>query len=135
MTKAQIIKETVDFYAVDPDARRSVLRDSQGYLESCLYNGPNNTHCGLGRCLTLKALELIGENKTLNKASTDGLVRNLQVNELDDLIQEQYKGHSIGFWTHIQQLHDGDRYWDKTGLSERGISNVTHLCSLYSILI
>ena len=39
---------------------------------------------------------------------------------IDNLLKEEYKGHSLSFWQEIQKFHDNDNNWDNQGLSEFG---------------
>jgi hypothetical protein len=113
MTKQEIVSETVEFYSQNPTENRAVTGST------CSYNGDNGTHCAFGRCM-LPEYKNQGDNLKGNKGTTlRDLPMLLEVNSLDSLLEEKYRGHDESFWVQMQKLHDSNRYWDD-GLSEVG---------------
>jgi hypothetical protein len=131
--KAEILKETIEFYGADPINRRSVVRNEAGTILGCLYNGPNGTHCGVGRCLKPEILQKIGFDTisgTDNKSTVSTLMDNYS-----NIFKEEYSGHDLFFWHHIQSLHDSDINWNTKGLTETGKTRVQGICNLFNIPI
>lgn len=111
-SKLDIINETANFYtsknrAVDPP--------------NCLYVTDDGKRCAVGRCL----------KEDLDVKDLDGDVRDLiiefNVPDIDDLLQEEYKGHSENFWLEIQGFHDLSRIWNEEGLTEYGYLQLEQL--------
>lgn len=112
MTKEEILDETVAFYSVD--TRLRAMEDS-----GCKYNTNDGRHCAIGRCLKpiyhAQGTLILGNGVALERfLSKNGL-------ELDDMLEEKYRGHSIAFWGQVQALHDTSSFWGlETGLSSVG---------------
>ena len=124
MTKIEIINETVAFYSEDPK-RRSVNQ-----YGACVYNGENDTHCAVGRCF-LTEIKDQGENYIYNAEVGIGDFKHRDIN-LDDLLEEKYKGHVILFWQKLQSFHDYDLNFNKTGLTDTGRKEVKNLLTLFA---
>lgn len=105
-TETEIIIETLQHYS-DP-ANRAITRDAHGNM-ICLYTARNEdvTHCAVGRCMTEKALSEIGS--TIDSAT--GIADAYGGGSLENLLQEEYRGHPLDFWGTLQTLHDTDRLW------------------------
>jgi hypothetical protein len=43
---------------------------------------------------------------------------------IDHIFQDRYKGCSFEFWDWLQFLHDSERNWNETGLSDMGKKKV-----------
>lgn len=101
-TQTEIVIETIQFYLADPAARRA---KRAGY--SCHYAMPlePNRRCAVGRCMTEEAIKKFG--------SYIGGVSQLNKDHgpLDNLLREEYCGHSQELWSNLQTLHDVDCYW------------------------
>jgi len=110
MTKKEIIIETVNHYSPNPQQLRSK------FGISCLYNGANNTHCAVGRCMLTKYKKQ-GKNLGFNTNSVHYIK---PINSIDDILLPKYRGHSVDFWGDLQKLHDTDGFWLDNGLSEHG---------------
>lgn len=93
LTKQQIIQETIDFYTEDPS---QVAKVTGG---SCLYETKDGRHCAVGRCMTKVP------GKLINQVCAVDAIGMLEI-KLEDQLKEQYRGHSITFWTKLQELHD-----------------------------
>lgn len=105
-TETEIIIETLQHYS-DP-ANRATTRDAHGNM-ICLYTARKEdiTHCAVGRCMTEKALSEIGSAVD----SATGIADAYGGGSLENLLQEEYRGHPLGFWETLQALHDTDRFW------------------------
>jgi len=89
MTKQEIIEETVEYYKNNPFGYNSAG-------SKCVYYGSNEQMCAVGRCMInpklygdkdLSAFTLLEENS-------------------DNILKEEYRGHSSDFWNHLQAFHD-----------------------------
>ena len=131
MKKVDIINETIKFYSKDPSRRSTKAK-------KCLYKGPNDKRCAFGRCMTEEALKLIDEktNGQLLSFLIDTLSYNSDdIKELDDIVQDKYKGHDIEFWKDLQLLHDDELNWntdENKGLSMVGKREAKELITEYS---
>ena len=99
----QILKETVDFYAKDPDSRRSITADGD-----CMYTW-GNTHCAVGRYLKPEnQREDWYENgnsvNELMEGSDDGC-------NIDWCLRDDVKGLDADFWRNLQDFHDSHSCW------------------------
>jgi len=104
----QILDETIEFYSNDPD-QRSVGK----------YNSPDLKHCAVGRCL-LTDLKEKGTSLVGNDLDLLNLVCKNELENLDQVLLPEYRGHSMLFWEDLQNLHDSDLYWTDSGLSSVG---------------
>ena len=126
MTKKEIVEETLAYYEKDPE-RRAIHPETK----ECMYNlkdkgilGEWNgkyKHCAVGRCLD-KKYKMEGEALPGNSGvdSVDVTVLANKISDaysikteikFDDLLDPKYKGHEIGFWKELQQLHDRENLW------------------------
>ena len=118
-----ILKDTVDYYNVDPANRRCVTDDGD-----CMYTWGKN-HCAVGRFL--KDEYINDENWSYNN--------NMAVLELeeyadskciDEFLVDSVHGLESNFWARLQDIHDTVGYWEefhehidgrrKYGLTDRG---------------
>ena len=106
-TKKQIIDETFNFYNKNPKKRRAV-KDYGDKEPGCVYNGPGDTHCAIGR-LFIDEYKNQGENLEHNSLGVASL-ESYNV-KLDLMLKPSYSGHSLHFWIDIQSLHDDENYW------------------------
>ena len=101
----KILKDTRDYYAEDPDGRRSI--DDDG---SCNYTWGEN-HCAVGRYLKP---EFQRETWSSNGDSVNQLCE-----EYDDasecgfdwVLREEVHGLDADFWRDLQDFHDCRRNW------------------------
>lgn len=127
LTMVEIIEETVKFYG-DDTMRRSFRGKSDKVGDGvCAYNGINDTHCGVGRCLTQAALTRDLDEG--NSSSVGGVWSNIEALDLD--LQPQYRGHTMVFWEAVQRLHDEDAYWNSDGITEIGQRKALGLMSRF----
>lgn len=126
LTKLEILNETIAFYNGD------VKRRSK-FAGKCVYNGVNGEHCAIGRCMLLvfqkQGLDLKGN---LGHGFKSLASRNYVA--VDDMLQEQYRGHEYEFWADLQELHDNDSYWDNAGLNAKGEEFTTEICKKYKLV-
>lgn len=108
MRAGQIILETARAYTIDT---RAYAPD----IGSCTYyDSTTGRMCAVGRCMIdPKPYESI-------EGAPDEVVHAAGATVLDELLLPKYRGHNEEFWDALQLLHDQDRYWDTTGLSEGG---------------
>lgn len=125
LTKLEILNETVDFYSADPK-RRSYCEDY-----GCTYNGKNDTHCAVGRCL-LPEYQKQGTELKGNTATIAVLEKSNGI-DFDALLQEKYRGHEMGFWKRLQILHDESSNWNKSGISFEGELAVNKIIEVFEL--
>lgn len=109
-TKVEIIEETANFYNINNRA----FDEDFGY---CMYNIPKNgKQCALGRCL----VDSQDFNKQFGSASLVSIIERRKIS-LDNYLKEEYRGHSISFWSDLQLFHDSKSHWNETGLTLKGL--------------
>jgi hypothetical protein len=103
LTKIQIIEETIDYYKKH---NRSVLNNNK-----CCYLDKNGNICAHSRCIDPSyRMKFATEFATENAAFV--------IQQYGDIIHlERYRGHSIEFWSDIQQLHDHKINWQPSTIS------------------
>lgn len=125
LTKLEILNETISFYGEDPKRRAINFHEEDG--NTCLYNTNDGRHCAVGRCFT-DEIKALGESFKENKmTSADNL------NDLESLLQDKYKGHEVRFWHELQKLHDECSYWGDKGLSIVGEVRVNSIKEQFGI--
>lgn len=112
LTWEEIVNETVEYYKTHP---RSL--DQGG--EYCLYKGPNGACCAFSRCC-VAGIDFSDYEK--------GPASNVLRDNGEEVLQEQYRGHSPGQWNILQQLHDSSSHWDnkKDGTRELSAAGVCY---------
>ena len=119
MNKSEILNETIAFYGKDKNRRAEVSG-------SCSYVTDDGRNCALGRCLLPRLRTKKGFNTSkydLDNGDTVWGINNKV--KLDVILSKKYRGHSVLFWTQIQELHDDEYNWsDSGGLSDRGQGKV-----------
>ena len=111
-TKVEIIKETMKFYS--KDVSRRALDDKGG----CFYK-LGEKMCAVGRCMNEKAV-----------FNFNGSIINYPEN-IENHLKDEYKGHSINFWTDLQSFHDNPDYWDINGITKEGKMYYKVLLEIY----
>ena len=127
LSKLEIQTSLVDFYSADPYTRR--CQDDAG---TAVYNGRNGKHCAIGQCMTEK-YQSKGRGMHYNTGTLDEIVEYFEEKTFDDMLQEQFRGHEIDFWEHVQNLHDRDVHWTETGISEAGLNKVKQIHNLFNL--
>ena len=105
-----ILKDTRDYYAADPDNRRSITKDG-----ACQYTW-GNTHCAVGRYLRE---EYQVDNWQCNSESVNQLCE-VSPNEwnIDWVLRDEVHGIDPDFWKDLQDFHDGRQHWITTNHSD-----------------
>ena len=149
-TALSIILETAAFYTADP-SRRALFRGIKGAtgilkdVEDPNYNSgsceylvkENGNMCAVGRC-ALDAAKLqedfggddvfgISGKSAENENQGEYDENDETINHLDSLLKPEYRGHSLHFWSELQNFHDNSSYWNKEGLTERGRDRLIEL--------
>lgn len=117
-TKLQIINETAAFYGADPSRRG--LDDDGGCVYKATVKGVVK-HCAVGRCLLKPSARSNGPVLLV----FDGRAG------LDENLKPEYQGHPLSFWADLQNWHDNERNFTKTGLSDRGKKILRELKETY----
>lgn len=104
MTEYELVQDTINFYSGHPE-RRSI--DENG---SCMYFGPKNTNCAVGRWIDKK--KLVPLNIDLDKL-TNSSVSSVHdsVGGLKRILKDEIANISLECWQDLQIYHD-------TGLCE-----------------
>ena len=99
----QILKETIDYYAKDPDNRRSV--DKSG---NCRYT-LEDKHCAIGRYLKE---EYQREDWIENDFSVNELCEQSDAGwNIDWCLRDDVQGLDADFWKNLQDFHDSHACW------------------------
>lgn len=113
-TKLEIINETAEYYGADPSRR--------AYDGRCHYRMEKEAgqcYCAFGRCMEPWALDQ-AERKNVTSEAIEGLLEDLSVDEVNEILKPEYHDHDFNFWLDLQTLHDTDRFYEGTGLSRAG---------------
>jgi hypothetical protein len=125
MTPIQLIKETVDYYNVDPKARRGLVLNSDSFgkvsqYNTCEYITKSGKMCAIGRC----SIDPSVLQDRFRGEDIYGLVNYIEEEvedmDFDDLLMEEYKGIPLNLWGDLQEFHDSESNWNKDSLSSRG---------------
>lgn len=119
MTIQEIIKETVNFYSVDPVGRRA-----KEFGECVYYDPDTGNKCAVGRCI----VDDVVKSKWFptHGVASPGVTSERTMEILGHL-KPRYEGHPPLLWKHLQELHDGDEHWDKHGLTAKGAAKVQEI--------
>ena len=105
----KVVKETADWYAEDPDNRRSIDADGQ-----CMYTW-GDSHCAVGRYMKecYQKESFPDNNDSVNELCehSEDIDSGSGYN-IDWCLREEVHGLDPDFWTHIQELHDTRHYWN-----------------------
>ncbi len=116
-TKIEIINETVEFYSANPLNRRAISQN-----DGCQYLTSDGRKCAIGR--------LIKDDK-YDKKFEGRCCDNDYYIKLEDILMDEYKGHSTEFWSGLQSLHDSSKFWYTDRLSIEGEKRVQELLLKY----
>ena len=99
----QILKDTRDHYAADPDNRRSIDEDG-----NCNYTW-GEQHCAVGRYLKpeYQREDWIDNNMSVHElmeGSDDGC-------NIEWCLRDDVKGLDADFWRNLQDFHDSHHCW------------------------
>lgn len=104
-TVREIVEETAAFYTSE---NRAVRAGGLYGDATCQYLTEDRRMCAVGRCL-------IDPSKINNYPVDD-------INQLEELLKPEYRGHPIDFWGNLQSFHDTPANWNDEGLSTEGKS-------------
>lgn len=135
MTKLEIINETAEFYSLKN-------RGVNEHTGQCLYFNPkNDTKCAFGRCIQDDKIhlfnnaalgELLGVPGIFGEGNSFGHKGKYAGQNHDDFLKEEYHGHELDFWSHIQGFHDEVANWNADGLSDIGVRRKEHMIEKWS---
>jgi hypothetical protein len=122
MTKAEILKDTIQYYNADPNRRAvnrfgSFIRTEDGKLDPA------------GRKMKPSSLDAL-KKKNL-KIGIHQISQ--QYDGLDNLLLPEYRGYPIEFWEHLQELHDKPSHWSDAGITLSGLYFVDKICVTFEI--
>ena len=127
-TKIEIIEETYNYYSEDVSRRAYVGEDGCSYLTE------DGRMCAFGRCCKNP-----GEIQELLKISSDPTHGSYMINKLvehkktiEDVLKEEYKGHTVLFWRALQGFHDSILNWNEKGITEWGLKRYEELKKEYA---
>jgi hypothetical protein len=117
LTYLDVLNDTIEYYSVDTIKRRSVDSNTK-----CLYSFEGR-NCAFGRYIN-NVDEFIEKNNEYNNESANILLETFGNEVLKDEVRHLNDYH---FWLSLQELHDISSNWNKTGLTERGLSKVEQI--------
>jgi hypothetical protein len=117
-TKTEILLETSLAY------NSNTLSVTEG--GECVYLGKNGTRCAFSRCCKndektnsiLAGVQRWTAGKVLEKFG-------------EEVLEEEYRGHSPEFWRNVQFFHDCLINWDENGISAEGKKCLEELLYVY----
>lgn len=117
MKKVEIIQMVASHYSL---GNRAIGREGE-----CQYITHDGRMCAVGMC--------IKEDVVVDlRHEVMGV---FELNEeycLDGILKDKFRGHKLKFWSDLQMLHDGERFWTNEGLSNEGHIAVKELELKYS---
>jgi len=123
MTKEEIIRETVEYYK---DASK---RGYDEVEEACKYLTEGGNMCAVGRCLIPGSLMEVKRPfiplKVVEMAGCQASVLNIE--NLEEILKPEYRGHSIKFWIRLQNLHDSYEFYTDGTMNGRGLEYAKYL--------
>ena len=98
-----ILKDTIEYYAKDPDNRRGIDEDG-----NCHYTW-GDTHCAIGRYVKE---EYQREDWIENDLSINELCESSDAGwNIDWCLREDVQGLDANFWKNLQDFHDSHACW------------------------
>lgn len=108
-----VLYEMIAYYSVDPIGRRCTNEKGVGVLVS---------NDGLRLCMVAMMLfepedmeKIYGTNRIEN---INGIIACDQ--KFRELFKPKYRGFPIRFYRYLETLHDTEKFWNKSGLTESG---------------
>lgn len=119
-TAVEIIKETFEYYSdVSKRALGSLTCENTDAMVCVYLSEENGNKCAIGRCMNDKAdFNFCGDVDEY--CFDNGLTSEEEEYPLDAHLKEEYHGHTLQFWSNLQDLHDTSVFWDDKGPSEQG---------------
>jgi hypothetical protein len=121
-------RDIIDDLTTTLDGRR-ILLERYWNADDTIYIG----HSFVGVCLNSK-YKKSSYYKTLSKRHVLELytfMEHFNAKNIDDLLADEYKGHSLEFWLHLQELFRNDDYWLATAINVRHFANGFPYISTY----
>jgi len=123
MTKEEIIRETVEYYK---DASK---RGYDEVKEACMYLTEGGNMCAVGRCLIPGSMMEVKRPfiplKVVEMEACQASVMNIE--NLEEILKPEYRGHSIKFWIRLQNLHDSYEFYTDGTMNGRGLEYAKYL--------
>ena len=123
MTKEEIIRETVEYYK---DASKRGYDEVEGV---CMYLTEGGNMCAVGRCLIPGSLMEVKRPfiplKVVEMEACQASVMNIE--NLEEILKPEYRGHSIKFWIRLQNLHDSYEFYTDGTMNEKGLEYAKYL--------
>lgn len=120
-TRKEIILETVAFYSEDPSRRAVIKEDGRA---KCRYLTEDGRKCAVGRCM-IEGKKIAYAGLKFPADKVDAGIGDLE--DRDSQLLPEYRGHSLHFWSCLQEFHDADYNFTDTGLSDAGQQTVKYL--------
>ena len=126
-TKKEIILEIAAFYGEDPSRRAVVKQDGRA---KCRYLTEDGRKCAVGKCLIEgEKILSVGIVGAISAELVDIAVG--EIENLEDVLMPEYRGHDTYFWERLQEFHDCDVHFTDTGLSKDGVHKLEFLLEQY----
>lgn len=134
MTQLEYLLDTLEYYSVDPEKRRSFILIEPG-RQSCKYAPVKETSegCAIGRKLIGTTEQKQAWDKSY--ASYMGIVGTYlgPINDVVDIRPEWMKDMSMNFLQELQRFHDNKSNWADVGLTREGKYNLKSILEEYAI--
>ena len=131
MTKLELLEDTVAHYSADPEKLRCKVKSINTGKSICQYSATSESKgCAIGRFLDKG---FAAQLDVANHGVGIGIYGALSKPEFRTGFPEWMLQLESGFLTDIQELHDSDKFWTQTGLSELGEHRVKYLKSIYQL--
>jgi hypothetical protein len=126
MTNQELLIDALEYYTVDPVGRRCKDEDGCYYSPKSVGKESTSSGCLIGRLLSPELAELID-----SKESEIGI--NSLINECLYTLPSFMNQDNKHFLSACQSLHDVNRYWTETGLSDIGKNRVLSIIEEYNL--
>ena len=110
-----IVLETVDYYRTHPrgvETTHCINVDDEH--DTCVYLTDEGNMCAIGRCLKPEFLAMLGGGGALPESGGISEVCHHYSVKVDEILKEEYRGHTMLFWSNLQHLHDFRSNWEDT---------------------
>lgn len=107
MTQKEIIVETIEYYS----------KNQRAYINGeCQYLSHEGNKCAFARCCTDEAVKELNQKCEGKNIMAISKYFN---NNIESFLKDEYKGHDLNFWVHVQRLHDSDIFWGAEGVGNK----------------
>ena len=107
MTKVEIINIAANHYNEKNRGRTN---------DGCRYITNDGRMCAVGMCMTDEALEDFKHHYG-DVFTVQAMIKSKSI---DNILKDEFRGHSTSFWKELQRFHDTDMNWDDEGMSDSG---------------